>query len=87
VLDAPEIEDAVVASQDAALARLLDRDFAGTLLGFVDGLRQRPPRPAPPVAYDFWAQFDQFERLEELRQFRPAVFQALPAPAPEGGRG
>jgi glycosyltransferase involved in cell wall biosynthesis len=87
VLDAPELEDAIVASQDAALERLLDRDFAGTLLGFVDGLRQRPPRPAPPVAYDFWAQFDQFERLEELRQFRPAVFQALPAPATGGGRG
>jgi hypothetical protein len=37
-----------------------------------------PPRPAPEVAWDFWRQFDQFERLEELRQFRPAVYRALP---------
>ena len=37
-----------------------------------------PPRPAPEVAFDFWAQFDQFERLEELRQYRPALYRALP---------
>jgi hypothetical protein len=41
-------------------------------------VRRAAPRPAPEVSWDFWAQFDQFERLEELRQFRPAVFQALP---------
>jgi hypothetical protein len=35
------------------------------------------------VAFDFWAQFEQFERLEELRQYRPALYKALPkAPAP-----
>jgi hypothetical protein len=37
-----------------------------------------PPRDAPEVAWDFWQQFDQFERLEELRQFRPALYRALP---------
>ena len=31
--------------------------------------------------YDFWPMFDQAERLEELRQFRPAVYRALPAAA------
>ena len=87
VLDAPEIEDAVLQSQDAALERLLTRNFAGTLLGFVDALQQQPPRPAPDVAWDFWAQFDQFERLEELRQFRPAVFQALRERKEEPGLG
>ena len=87
VLDAPEIEDAVLQSQDAALERLLTRDFAGTLLGFVDALQRQPPRPAPDVAWDFWAQFDQFERLEELRQFRPAVFQALAKSAGARARG
>jgi glycosyltransferase involved in cell wall biosynthesis len=88
VLDAPEVEDAVLQSQDAALERLLTRNFAGTLLGFVDALQQQPPRPAPDVAWDFWAQFDQFERLEELRQFRPAVFQALREHVPGlGARG
>jgi glycosyltransferase involved in cell wall biosynthesis len=79
VLDNPAVEDSVVASQDAALARLLARDFGGTLLRFVDQVMASPPRPAPDVAWDFWAQFEQFERFEELRQFRPALFQALPA--------
>jgi len=80
VLDDQRMEEAVVASQDQALARLLARDFAGTLLRFVDDLLQRPPRPAPEVAWDFWQQFDQFERFEELRQFRPALYKALPQP-------
>jgi glycosyltransferase involved in cell wall biosynthesis len=85
VLEDPGIEAAVVASQDAALARLLNKDFAGTLLRFVDELRSMPPRPAPPVTWDFWAQFDQAERLQELRQFRPAAYRALPAGDPESG--
>jgi L-malate glycosyltransferase len=74
-----QLEEAIVCSQDAALERLLARDFSGTLRRFVDEVLARPPRSAPDVAWDFWAQFDQFERLEELRQFRPAVFEALPA--------
>jgi glycosyltransferase involved in cell wall biosynthesis len=78
VIDDPAVEDAVLQSQDAALERLRQRNFAGTLLGFVEQMKQAPPRPAPKVAWDFWAQFDQLERLEELRQFRPAVFKALP---------
>jgi L-malate glycosyltransferase len=78
VLDDEAIEENIIASQDAALARLRRRDFAGTLLRFVDDVRARPPRPAPQVAWDFWSQFDQAERLEELRQFRPAVYRALP---------
>jgi hypothetical protein len=79
VLDDPALEAAVLSSQDAALERLLARDFAGTLLRFVEEVANAPARPAPDVAWDFWAQFEQFERLEELRQFRPALFQALPA--------
>jgi L-malate glycosyltransferase len=78
VLDDPEIEDRVIATQDAALDRLLARDFAGTLLRYVDQVRATPPRPAPEVPYDFWAMFEQAERLEELRQFRPAIYRALP---------
>ena len=42
-------------------------------------MRATAPRPAPEVPYDFWAMFDQAERLEELRQFRPAIYRALPA--------
>ena len=58
--------------------RLLERDFGGMLLRYVDQVRATAPRPAPEVPYDFWAMFDQAERLEELRQFRPAIFRALP---------
>jgi glycosyltransferase involved in cell wall biosynthesis len=79
VLRDPRVEEAVLASQDAALDRLRARDFGGTLLRYVEEVRRRPVRPAPEVAWDFWAQFDQFERLEELRQFRPALYKALPA--------
>jgi L-malate glycosyltransferase len=86
ILDDAAIEDAIVASQDAALQRLLGKDFGGTLLRFVDEVCATPPRPAPEVPYDFWPMFDQAERLEELRQFRPAIYRALPSdPAPQAG--
>jgi len=64
MLDNPDIEDAVVASQDAALDRLRQKDFAGTLLRYVDQVRAAPAHPAPEVPYDFWPMFDQAERLE-----------------------
>jgi glycosyltransferase involved in cell wall biosynthesis len=79
LVDDPRLADAVVQSQDAALERLRQRDFAGTLLRFVEKTLAMPPRNPPEVAWDFWQQFDQFERLEELRQFRPALYRALPA--------
>src|SRR6185436_16569892 len=78
VLSDASLEQAIVQSQDAALERLRRKDFTGTLLRYVRQLLDRPPRPAPEVAFDFWAQFDQFERLEELRQYRPALYRALP---------
>ncbi len=78
ILDDANLEDRIVASQDAALDRLLQKDFAGTLLRFVDRIRGTAARSAPEVPYDFWTMFDQAERLEELRQFRPAVYRALP---------
>jgi L-malate glycosyltransferase len=78
VLDDPRIGQAVIDTQDAALARLRSKDFGGTLRRFVDEALSAPPRDAPEVAWDFWAQFDQFEQLEELRQFRPALYRALP---------
>jgi L-malate glycosyltransferase len=80
VLDDAALEEAILEAQDAALDRLVRKDFAGTLLGYVGQVLQAPPRPAPEVAFDFWAQFEQFERLEELRQYRPALYKALPAP-------
>ena len=81
ITDDAAVEDAVVASQDAALARLRAKDFGGTLVSFVEQVRALPPRYAPDVSYDFWPMFDQAERLEELRQFRPAMYRALPASA------
>ncbi len=79
VLDDQHLEESILVSQDGALERLLTKDFAGTLLAFVDGVRARGPKSAPDVAWDFWAQFDEAERLEELRQFRPGAYHALPA--------
>jgi glycosyltransferase involved in cell wall biosynthesis len=79
LLDDAELEGAVVRSQDAALARLRARDFDGLLLTYVDRIRALGPKAAPEVAWDFWAQFDEADRLEELRLFRPAVYRALPA--------
>ena len=84
VLDDVRLQDAVIASQDASLARLRAKDFGATLLRNVDSTACGRPRDAPEVTWDFWAQFDQFERLEELRQFRPALFRAL---AEEPGLG
>ena len=82
ILDDADLGDAVVRSQDAALERLRRKDFRGTLLRFVEQVRAHGPRPAPEVAWDFWPQFDQAAHLEELRQFRPAAYRALP-PRPD----
>lgn len=78
-----DVEDAIVAAQDAALGRLAAKDFGKTLLRFVGEVRATAPRQAPEVPYDFWAQFELSEHLEELRQFRPSVYRALPT-APDG---
>jgi Glycosyl transferases group 1 len=72
------LRESVLSKQDAALDRLLAKDFGGMLLRFVDETLARPRRPAPPVAFDFWDQVRQAEWLEEVRSTRPAAFQALP---------
>jgi hypothetical protein len=73
-----DLAERIVAGQDAALDRLERKDFAGTLLRFVDRLRAAPRREHPPVAFDFWAQVTEAQEMDELRPFRPAAFQALP---------
>jgi hypothetical protein len=73
------LEDRVLRAQDAALARLRARDFAGTLLAFVRRVLDGPPRPAGAVDPDFWRQFRLAEELEALRERRPSAFHALPA--------
>lgn len=70
--------DEVLRAQDAALDRLRQKDFGAALSGFVDDVRRRPRAAAARVAPEFWRQFEISEALEEIRQYRPAAFEALP---------
>ncbi len=81
VLTDAALEEEILAAQDAALARLRARDFAGTLLAFVDRVRTAHRLPPCRVASDFWRQLERLERLEALRSFRPSAFGALSEPA------
>jgi hypothetical protein len=45
----------------------------------VDEILRRPRAGVPHVTFDFWNQFDAAQQLEELRLYRPAIYQALPA--------
>jgi glycosyltransferase involved in cell wall biosynthesis len=67
----------VLASQDAALERLEARDFGGTLLRFVDQVKNSPRLARPAVAADFWQQVQLAQKLAEIRLHRPAAFLAL----------
>jgi glycosyltransferase involved in cell wall biosynthesis len=78
ILADPDLQDAIVDGQLAAVDRLQARDFDRTLLRFVDEILGSPRRGLPRVAFDFWEQFDALERLEELRRYRPSAFAALP---------
>jgi L-malate glycosyltransferase len=73
------LQDQIVDGQLAAVGRLRSKDFAGTLLGFVEAILSKPRAAGPHVAFDFWGQFDAAQELEELRMYRPAIYQALPA--------
>jgi glycosyltransferase involved in cell wall biosynthesis len=72
------LQDRIIDAQLAALCRLQAKDFAGTLLRFVDGILAAPRAPKPNVAFEFWQQFDAALELEELRLYRPAIYRALP---------
>ena len=72
------LRERILEGQDAALQRLLARDFGATLLRFVDEALSGPQRGRTAVAYDFWDQYSAYEKLKELQQYRPAVFRALP---------
>jgi len=78
IVSNPQLQDAIVAEQLAAVQRLQAHDFPGTLLGFVDEIAGTPRAPAPKVAPDFWRQFDEAEMLDEVRKYRPAAFKRLP---------
>ena len=78
VLEDAALQGEILRAQDAALARLLRKDFAGTLLAFVDQVRRAPRVEQPRVTWDFWHQLDRSEELDELQQYRPSAFQARP---------
>ena len=85
VLSNPALESEIVRGQHAALDRLLARDFAGVLLGVVDQVTRAPRLPRAEIRWDFWQRFAQWERLEELRLYRPSAYKALPfAPGQRG---
>ncbi len=87
IITNPDLEDRILDTQDAALARLHARDFAGTLLKFIDQVKAMPPLPHPPTAFDFWDQLKQAKALAEVRVYRPAAFHALPEQRHEGQEG
>ena len=78
VLSDSALTDRVLAAQDAALGRLLAKDFDVTLLNFVEQVAAAPRIGSPQVAFDFWDQLRAYERLEELKMYRPGVFKGLP---------
>jgi glycosyltransferase involved in cell wall biosynthesis len=78
VLSDGPLYDRVIASQDAAVARLVAKDFPGLLLRFVERTLASPRAGSPKVAFDFWDQLTAYERLEELRLFRPGIYKGLP---------
>ena len=84
VLSDAALEDRILEAQDRALDRLLAHDFDRTLVGFVESVLAGPRQPPPRVDEDFWRQFVLAEELEEIRQYRPSAFHALP---PEPARG
>lgn len=78
IVSNPALQDRIVEGQLEAVDRLRAKDFAGTLLCFVDRILSAPRAPAPRVTFDFWRQFDAAEELEELRLYRPSIYKALP---------
>ena len=78
-------EDAILSAQDAALSRLLSRDFRAAVLAVIDRVFALPATPMPPIDPDFWRQFRLAEELDEIRETRPSAFQELP-PEPASAR-
>jgi glycosyltransferase involved in cell wall biosynthesis len=86
VVEDRDLRARVLDAQDAAVERLRQRDFAGTLLGYVEQARAAPRRPRPDVAFDFWDQVRAADELEEIKQYRPSAYLALPVASGGGSR-
>jgi hypothetical protein len=79
IVDDQALADQIVEGQYGALDRLAAKDFAATLLRHIDGVLAAPRREHPPVAFDFWDQVERAEEYDEIKQYRPSAFLALPA--------
>lgn len=77
ILSDVDLQEQILATQDAALDRLVQQDFAGTLLAHVEQALG-PRRGRIDATDDFWEQFERSEQLAELRLERPSIYQALP---------
>jgi glycosyltransferase involved in cell wall biosynthesis len=77
--------ESVLAAQDAALDRLLAREFGGLLLKFVRQACEGPRKAPPAVSENFWRQYRLAEELEHVRQLRPAAWFALPTSPDDQG--
>jgi glycosyltransferase involved in cell wall biosynthesis len=85
VLSNPALESEIVRGQDAALDRLLAHDFERVLCEAIDQVSRSARLPRTEVRWDFWQRFADWERLEELRLYRPSAYKALPfAPGERG---
>jgi L-malate glycosyltransferase len=78
ILGDVERTDAILRAQDAALDRLLARDFDGMVRQFVRRVLESPRAPKPAVSEYFWRQYKLVDELEVIRYERPAAFRALP---------
>ena len=72
------LQEEIIRGQDEALTRLREKNFGSTLLRFVEQVRLAPRLAPPRVAPDFADQFEAWQTLEEIREYRPSAFQALP---------
>ena len=78
VLSDVDIQGDIIDAQDQALVRLQAIDFTTTLLEAIERVRQSARLPTVSIRWDFWQRFNDWERLEELRLYRPSAYEALP---------
>lgn len=86
ILSSRSAREPLLAAQDAALDRLLAKDFARIAVGFVEQVLASPRRPPARVTFDFWRQYALAGQLEAIRERRPAAFHALPFAPAQAGR-
>jgi hypothetical protein len=86
ILSSRSLRSEMLTAQDAALDRLLAKDFAKMAVGFVEQVLASPRRPPAHVTFDFWRQYAIAGELEAIRETRPAAFHALPSAPAQSGR-